>query len=83
MLHEQRVEPASEAEDRTTTSKGRRGMNRVNVYYANGNWYFALWVNGEYDTNGEIDDAESLDDAIQWAERQWPDATIQDVTGQQ
>lgn len=55
-------------------------VTKVNVYCdAENNWYFAIWCGEEYDTNGQIDDVESADEAIAWAESQWPNATVKEV----
>lgn len=64
----------------TTQCTDRLSDVNVNIYSdGENNWYFALWCGGEYDTNGQIDDVESADEAIAWASSQWPGATVQQV----
>lgn len=53
---------------------------KCNVYRdGEGNWYFAVWIDGEYNSNGSIDDADSESEAITWAEQQWPGASVRVV----
>lgn len=52
-------------------------MVKVNVWEENGAWFFALWVDGEYDCNGDVPG--DVDDAVAWAQSQWPDADVSEI----
>lgn len=52
---------------------------RVNIYRNVGEWCYALFVDGEYDSSDTID-AESEDEAREWAAQQFPGATVERVS---
>lgn len=57
-------------------------ITRVNVWCDSDDlWYYAAWCGEEHGGNGqcELDDTATADEAIAWAQSQWPQAIVREV----
>jgi hypothetical protein len=51
-------------------------VTEVNVYESTGSWYYSAWCGAEHDHNGELDEAENGQWAIDLAKAKFPDAKV-------
>jgi hypothetical protein len=40
-------------------------------------WFYAAWAGDEHDGNGDV--PRDVDDAVEWAQQQWPNAVVLEV----
>ncbi len=50
-------------------------MKTANIYTTGGAWFYALWIDGEYDHGDELE-AETAAQARAEVSAMWPDASI-------
>lgn len=55
-------------------------ITKVHVYSAGGKWYYSAWCGNEHDHNGDIPDASDESEAREFVRREFPNATVKNVT---
>lgn len=54
-------------------------MTCANIYTDGNLWYYAAWIDGEYDSNGICDDCDTEEQATAWVAEQFGIADIRVV----